>query len=71
MLLLFFFLQVDSFNHVTLFLFTYFPPECPSMELDFVDPVVFLCMAQLMIGDFFIGFFHRCLLGALCTSKNT
>ena len=34
-----------------------------------VDPCVFLCMAQLIIGDFLIGFFHRCLLGAVCTSE--
>ena len=39
------------------------------MECPLVDPCVFLCMAQLIIGDFLIGFFHRCLLGAVCTSE--
>ena len=50
---------------------TYFPAdeECTSMELLLVDPCVFLCIAQLIMGDFLIGFFHRCLLGALCTSR--
>ena len=54
---------------------TYFPgdEEFPSTEeCPLVDPCVFLCMAQLIIGDFLIGFFHFCLLGAVavCTSEN-
>ena len=45
----------------------YFPGVCASMELDLLDPDL-LC-AQFIICDFFIGFFHRCLLGAFCTSE--
>lgn len=44
----------------------YFPRDCTSMVLDLLDPVL-LC-AQFIICDLLIGFLHRCLLGAFCTS---
>ena len=48
---------------------SYFPEpvDCTSITAPLV-PELFLCMAQLIIGDFLMGFFQRCLLGALCPS---